>query len=404
MKILMLTPYLPYPPASGGQIRTLNLLKHLSKNHSITLISLYKTEKEKEYASYLQSYCQDIYLCKRPEKPWQLRNILKAVTSAQPFLIVRNYSTEARQKVEELLKKNSYDVIHAETFYIMPHIPKTTTPIFLLEQTIEYEVYQHYVDSLPLFLRPAFWWEIVKLKRTEREYWKRALLVGTVSESDKNKIKKLEPSIEPVIIPNGAGDDMFVSKLEKKDLSHPTLLFVGSFFWLQNTEAAKYLIEKIYPKLVSLLPNFRIVIAGQNAAAKIPTPPSNKHIEIIDVAQDDTKTIENWYKKATLLIAPIFGPGGTRLKILAAMASGLPIITTNTGVSGLELENNTDILIANKADEFIEQIISILKDPKMYETIRKNAYEIAKQKYSWNSISKELEIVYKSIQTDENRN
>lgn len=396
MKILMLTPYLPYPPASGGQIRTLNLLKHLSKNHTITLIALYKTEKEKEYASFLKSYCKEIYLCKRPEKPWQLNNILKSVTSSQPFLIVRNYSQEAHAKVQQLLKENEYDVIHAETFYIMPHIPKTKTPIFLLEQTIEYEVYQHWVDSLPFFVRPAILFEIFKLKMKEREYWRRALLVGTVSESDKQKIQKLEPGIEPVVIPNGAGDDMFVDSLEPKDLNKPTLLFVGSFFWLQNTEAAKYLLDKIYPKLIKLLPDIKIVIAGQNAAQKLPTI-QNEHIQIVDVAQDDTHTIESWYKRATLLIAPIFGPGGTRLKILAAMASGLPIITTNTGVSGLDLENEKDILIANTSQEFIEKITTILKNRDLYESIRKNAHRIAKAKYSWSSIAKELEIVYRSV-------
>jgi glycosyltransferase involved in cell wall biosynthesis len=331
----MLTPYLPYPPASGGQIRTLNLLKHLSKNHTITLIALYKTEKEKEYASFLKSYCKEIYLCKRPEKPWTVKNVVKTILSTQPFVIVRNYSTEAKRKVEDLLQSNTYDVIHAETFYIMPHIPETNTPVFLLEQTIEYEVYQHFVDSLPFLLRPLFLPEILKHKIKEREYWRRAYLVGTVSESDKKKIEKLEPEIKPVVIPNGAGDDMFVDKLVEKDIKNPTLLFVGSFFWLQNTEAAQYLIQKIYPKLIKVLPDIKIVIAGQNAAKKLP-PVQDDHIKIVDVAQDDTHTIESWYKKATLLIAPIFGPGGTRLKILAAMASGLPIITTHTGVSGLD--------------------------------------------------------------------
>src|SRR3989344_7675979 len=97
MKILMLTPYLPYPPASGGQIRTLYLLKYLGKNNDITLVSLYKDEVEKKYESELHTYCKKIYLCKRPQKPWQIRNILKAIFSAQPFLVIRNYSSEAKQ-------------------------------------------------------------------------------------------------------------------------------------------------------------------------------------------------------------------------------------------------------------------------------------------------------------------
>ncbi|MCX6730436.1 MAG: hypothetical protein NTZ55_01165 [Candidatus Roizmanbacteria bacterium] len=148
----MLTPYVPYPPASGGQIRTLNLLKYLSKNNEITLISLYKNDKDKQYIPALKNYCKHIILCKRPEKPWQFKTIWKALTSSDPFLIVRNYSNEAKIAVDTVLKNEVFDVIHAETFYIMPHIKNTTTPIFLVEQTIEYKVYQHFVNSLPFFL------------------------------------------------------------------------------------------------------------------------------------------------------------------------------------------------------------------------------------------------------------
>ena len=171
MKILMLTPYLPYPPASGGQIRTLYLLKYLRENHDVTLVSLYKNENEKKYAEHLRTYCKEIYLCKRAEKPWQFKNIMKAVLTDLPFLIVRNFSHEARFIVNDLLEKNKYDVIHAETFYIMPHIPPTDTPVLLVEQTIEYKVYQHFISRLPFFIRIPLWLDIFKLKYWEKFYW-----------------------------------------------------------------------------------------------------------------------------------------------------------------------------------------------------------------------------------------
>jgi glycosyltransferase involved in cell wall biosynthesis len=396
MKILMLTPYVPYPPASGGQIRTLNLLKYLSINNEITLISLYKNDKDKQYIPALKNYCKHIILCKRPEKPWQFRTIWKALTSSDPFLIVRNYSSEAKQAVDEVLKNEVFDVIHAETFYIMPHIQDTTTPIFLVEQTIEYKVYQHFVNSLPIFLRPLFMMDIMKLKRAERYYWKKALLVGGVSEADTREIRSLEPSINPVIIPNCAGDEMFVKKLTPKDLKKPTILFIGNFDWLQNTEAVKILAEKIAPIIHAKIPEAKIIVAGQNASKKLPLT-SGSNIEVISLAQDDSDTVLRLYKDSTLFIAPIFGPGGTRLKILAAMASGLPVISSQTGVEGLNLENNKHVLIANTPHEFVEQTIHILKDEKLYEAIRRNSYDLAVKEYSWKHIAGKLEIVYKQI-------
>lgn len=400
MKILMLTPYLPYPPASGGQIRTLNLLKYLSKHNEITLIALYKNEKEKTYAKYLESYCKNIYLCKRAEKPWQIKNIVKSIFSLLPFLIVRNYSSEARTTVENLLKNEYFDVIHAETFYIMPHIPYTNIPVFLLEQTIEYKVYQHYVKSLAFFLRYLFYFDILKLKFWERYYWNRAFLVGTVSESDKKLIQKIEPQIHPVVIPNGAGDELIAYKLTKKDLSNPIALFVGNFAWLQNTEAVNYLCKNILPKLIKIIPNIKIVIAGQRANEKIKCPESN-NIDIVNIDSDDIIMVKKIYGQATIFIAPIFGPGGTRLKILAAMATGIPVVSTKTGVTGLLVKDGYHVSIANSPKDFVNKINDLLTNPLLYENLRSNAYKLVNEIYNWKKISQKLEIVYKRIKKHE---
>ncbi|MCR4276964.1 MAG: hypothetical protein NUV87_02440, partial [Candidatus Roizmanbacteria bacterium] len=176
MKILMVTPYVPYPPSSGGQIRTYNLLKYLSQNNEITLVALYKNDEEKKYESYLKKYCKNIYLCKRPSSPWQFKNIFKTIFSSSPFLVVRNYSDEAKTIINKLLRSEKFDVIHAETFYVMPHIPETKVPTVLVEQTIEYKVYKHFVNSLPFYLRMLVYFDIdiMKLKYWERFYWKKA--------------------------------------------------------------------------------------------------------------------------------------------------------------------------------------------------------------------------------------
>jgi len=401
MKILMLTPYVPYPPSSGGQIRTYNLLKYLSKKHEITLVALYKKSSEKKYYEHLKRYCKNIYLCRRPRKPWQFDIIAKTAFSFLPFLIVRNFSSEAKKVVADLLKTNKFDVIHAETFYIMPHIPKTNIPILLVEQTIEYEVYRHYINSLFPFIRAIFSVDIMKLKKWERHFWRKATLVATVSKADQKNIKKLEPYIKTVIIPNGAGDEMFVKKLALKNLEKPLILFQGNFYWLQNVEAANFLINKIYPKLLKVLPNVKIIVSGQNAT-KIKSL-RQKNLQVVDIDSDDIDTVKKQYHKASLFIAPIYGPGGTRLKILAAMASGVPIVSTKIGLEGLGIKDNYHALIANDADEFVNKIVFILNNNQKYEQIRKNAYFLAKKNYSWSNIAHKLEIVYKNIKNYEDR-
>lgn len=397
MKILMLTPYLPYPPASGGQIRTLYLLKYLSKFHSVTLVSLYKDESEKKYAKHLKEFCEDIYLCKRPKNPWQISNILNSVFTTLPFLIVRNYSVEAVVTIKKLITTKKFDIIHAETFYIMPHIPKTNVPILLVEQTIEYKVYQHFIKNLPFYLRIPLNVDILKLKLWEKHYWNKANLVATVSKHDKLEIKKIVPEIEPEIIQNGAGDEMFLSSEKKFNKNKSIkLLFMGNFYWLQNVEAANYLINEIYPIINKKIKNVFLQIAGQNISKKLNLK-KQSNIEFIELKASDINSVKNIYKNADLFIAPIFGPGGTRLKILASMASKVPVISTSVGVEGLDVKNETHFLHANTTEEFINQILKITSNVNLYYKIQKNAYIHISENFSWESIAEKLEKVYQKV-------
>lgn len=395
MKILMLAPYVPYPPASGGQIRTFNLLKYLKINHNITLVSLYKNEEEKNYINHLKKFADHIYLCKRPKNPWQIGNIFKSIFSPLPFLIVRNFSSEARNVITKLLKTHEFDVIHAETFYIMPHIPRTDVPVLLVEQTIEYKVYQHFVRSLNTFIRPFFYLDTLKLAYWERHFWKKASLVVAVSEPDEKVIKTLEPTIKTTIIPNGAGDEMIAKTIPSKNLDKATILFQGNFNWLQNVEAANYLVKKIFPLLNNVLPDLKIIISGQNAN-KI-SRLKRDGVIIKDIRANDVAAVKRLFGHATLFIAPIFGPGGTRLKILAAMAAGVPVISTSVGVEGLDVVADKHALIANDENQFVEKISKILTDQQTYQEVQKNAYKLVSENYNWKKITEKLELFYKNL-------
>jgi len=395
----MLTPYLPYPPASGGQIRTYNLLKHLSRSHEVHLVCLYKKPEEKDQAKHLEQFCKKIYLCKRPEKPWQVSTVFKSVFGKLPFLIVRNYSEEAAQTVRSLISKYDFDVIHAETFYIMPHIPETSIPILLVEQTIEYRVYKHFIQSKPWFIHHPLRLDTFKLRYWERYFWRKATLVAAVSEADARAIKMLAPEMEPVVIPNGAGDEMFEHQalFARTDMNDRVkILFLGNFSWLQNKEAADILVKNIYPHLVKLIPHLEIVIAGQNIPKYYASLISDQ-ISIVDLEHANTQAVKDLYAASHMFVAPIYGPGGTRLKILAAMATRIPIITTATGAEGLSLEDNVSYLQAQSTDDFVRQIVRLSHDVELQKNITEHAYQLARKKYSWEAITRDLIAAYHQI-------
>ncbi len=390
----MLTPYLPYPPSSGGQVRSYNLIKNLGRKHKIVLVALIKNEEEEKYVKNLQKYCEKIYVCKRSESPWTPKNILKSIFGRFPFLVVRNFSPEAKNIVHRLLKEEAFDLIHAETFYIMPHIPQTTIPILLVEQTIEYMVYQHFADNLKYsFLKPLFYFDIVKLKYWETAFWQKADLVGAMSETDKKKMIGQLGDLKVEIIPNAAGEDLADIYQDDKNTDHPTFLYQGNFFWLQNIEAATLLATKIFPQLKREIPNSICLIAGQKAHQKIGAL-QKFGVKIVDIPPSDTQTVKDMYKKATIFLAPIKGPGGTRLKILGAMAAGVPVISSPTGVSGLKIIDGQHVLIARQTDDFISLSKKILENKTLYANIRHNAKRLVEEEYNWAKIAEKLENIY----------
>lgn len=399
MKILMLTPYLPYPPSSGGQVRSFNLIKNLSINNEVTLVSLVKTSEQKELSKELKKYCKEIYPCKRSQSPWTFRNIFSSVFGFYPFLVVRNYSIEARYTIAKLLKENKYDLIHAETFYIMPHIPKTDLPILLVEQTIEYQVYHHFVKSLSgikSILKPFMFFDIWKLKMWEEYYWKKADMVATVSRSDKDKMLSMLPELDITVVPNGAGEDLMNIYDENKNSDKKIFLYQGNFSWLQNIEAAQILAKNIFPRIKAMIPDAVCYIAGQNANKKI-LDLTQKDIKIIDIDTNDIETVVNIYREASVFLAPIEGPGGTRLKVLGAMAAGIPVISSNVGVEGLHAENLENVLIAKDEDEYAILSKKLLDDKKFYDKIRSNARKLIEEKYSYKSLAELLEEKYRLI-------
>lgn len=398
MKILMLTPYLPYPPSSGGQVRSYNLIKNLAEKHEITLFSLIKTDGEKKYVPELEKFCRRVEIFKRPEKPWTASNILKTGFGPYPFLVVRNSSPAEKARLSEKLQAEKFDLIHAECFYVMPHLPKTNIPILLVDQTIEYQVYQHFADTFKFWpAKPLLYIDVAKLKFWETRFWRKATKVVAVSEADKEKMLSLVPTLAVEIVPNGVGEDLMnLWEKEKTIPEKPIVFFQGNFLWLQNTEAAKILAYEIFPKIRKEIPKASCRIVGQGAKEKIGNLSGNG-VEIYDLETSDIEGVKKAYREATVFLSPLAGPGGTRLKILGAMAAGVPVVTTSTGIEGIGAEDGHEVLIRDTAEEIAEATTRLLKEEALYRKLIVSARRLVEDKYSWQRISQILDRIYEEV-------
>jgi len=396
MRILMLTPYLPFPPSSGGQIRSYNLIKYLSKKHEITLYSLIKDEKERKYIKELKKYCKKVRVFRRSKNPWTLRNILRTGFGPYPFLVIRNLVNKERDALVEELKNEQYDLIHAETFYVMPHIPQTSVPILLVDQTIEYLVYQHYVSKqVKSVLRPLLSIDVAKLKHSEKKFWSMANKVVAVSKADKRDMLKLNPDLDVGVVPNGVNLDFFRVKKSWND-KEPKVLFVANFKWLQNVEAAEILLNKVFPLVSKAYPAAKLWIVGQYIPDSLKNEQKD-NIIVDSLDEADESGIKNAWYEASVFVSPLRGPGGTRLKHLASMATRLPLITTKVGAQGLSVKDGEHIIVRNSPKALAEATVLILKSPTLAKRLTGNARKLVEEKYSWQTMAKTLDKIYFSI-------
>ncbi|MEK9147244.1 MAG: glycosyltransferase family 4 protein [Patescibacteria group bacterium] len=393
MKILMITPYLPYPLVSGGQIRTYNLLKNLAKKHQITLASFIRDTTEESYLKELKLYCQKVIVFKR-RKAWSPINILLSALTPFPFLVCIYFDVLVRLRIKAELAKENYDLIHAETFYVMPNIPQTKIPIFLVEQVIEYLVYQRFVKGLPkwlFFLKPALMVDVFKIKWWERYYWKRAKRLAAMSREDRDFIRNLAPKLQVDVVANGVDIEYF-AKTKKQKPTSPTVLFVGQFKWLPNRDATKFLVEEIWPKIKSQIINAKLWIVGRN-------PPD----DILNYRSDDIRVdggvedIRLAYGSASVLLAPIRNGRGTKYKILEAMATQTPIVGTKLAIEGINIQAGVHALVSQTAEDLASQTVKVLTSPAFGQKLATAAYQLVAREYNWQRISEKLGQVYQEV-------
>ncbi len=400
MKILMLVPFLPNTSMSGGQTRWYNIIKGLSKEHEITLFSLIKDESEKKFIPELQKYCKKVRVFNRPKSPWTVRNILLTAFSYYPLLVIRNFSLKERRAVVAELKKEKYDLIHAETFYVMPHVPSNIpqVPSVLVEQTIEYMVYKHYVDhEVPWFLKPIYLLDILKLRYWELYFWKKANRLVAVSDEDREVMRKLIPDIQVDVIPNGV-DAAYFEKYPVKRKSPPRVLYgAANFNWLQNVEAVNILLEEVWPEIVTKVKDAYLWIVGRNIPESIYTKAKTlDRVEFTESIPD----VRDALKSASIMVVPVEGPGGTRLKVLEAMASGLPVVSTSTGVAGLGIDEGTHAIVSQSSEGMAREVEALLKNSSRAKKVGEAGKKFVEKYFDWSVIVGIHNKIYKELVHD----
>ena len=312
-----------------------------------------------------------------------------------PFPAALYYDPAAKEKVREITRASKFDIIQYESFYTTIFMDETLTiPQIVGTENIEWHIYKQYLEQQPGIVQPFLVGEINRIKTFEENKWRQADSCIAVSEENQTIIEKVT-SKKCETIPNGVDLDVFKFKKPVFSKGELRFLFVGSMQYIQNKDAAQWLVSAIWPRIREVLKKYN----KQGVLSVV--GPGTDQLSVMDETIEclgEVDDIVDIYNKHDILIAPLRAGSGTKFKVLESAAVGNIVITTEVGMEGLDgFTNYEELLLANNPDEFAQAVDFVITHPEKATTITKNARDAVHKHHSWETVGKKLLTYYETV-------
>jgi len=372
-------------PVSGADLRNWQNASALSQFCRVTVASLRDLQQQP------------------PVQGIEIVSLSQAGEKRTPSLAKRTTLIDVRiseshlAQLLRLVNRQRPDLILVEGIQLYPllkHLRQHTSSLILDMHNIESDLIAHIPTRFSF--RHLFGSNASRLRRREQEAAKLVDRIWVCSQEDRDRLEKITHKQGPAgidIIPNGiprrAGPDRLPSVAGQKR-GHPVLLFVGHLSYPPNKDAIKRLVRRIFPRVKGAFPDAKLIVAGRYPSDEIALLAQQPDIELI-ANPDDLAPI---YARAHLSVVPLSCGGGTRIKILEAMAFGVPVIATTVAAEGQNFIHETEILVAETDDEIVESVCALTLDPVRYESQRSNAFSVVHRRFGRGPIN---EAVYQAL-------
>lgn len=384
-KILLLTPYYPCPAHDGGKVRIFNLIKALSKDNDIVLLSYVESPAVPErYNVYLEQYCTRIYTVVRDES----KRLLDANIPRSPTFY---YTPEMVHMLEKAVEESKPNIVQIEFLIMTQYVNHIKNlPVIYTEHdmsSIDFEQSFHDRD-MPEKLRFAAWVELVKYQKQILGKFSGIVLL---TERDKHQLEQFSPGLRTAVVPTGV-DIHYYSPSAEKRVKNSNIVFVGHFKHYPNVDAVQYFMKDIWRLILEKVADAKFYIVGSGAGEAI-----RKFSATNVVIAEDVEDVRVYLHDAAVFVAPVRLGGGIKGKVLEAMACGVPVVAIPDVCAGFENHPGDDILKASGERDFADQVIRILRNPAEGARLAENARRLVEGKYDWDNIARELSLFYGSF-------
>lgn len=378
MRILFLSRWYPYPPSNGSKLRIYNLLRGLAQKHELTLLSFVDQPDAEPNLNGLQSLCSKIHIV--PWKPFEpgSKQAVFGFFSAKPRSVIDTFSPQMKQCLESLLAENHYDLVIASQVDMAAYSPYFQGVPAIFEELEVGVLYERFYRGHPWQhrLRNGLTW--FKHRRYLSSLLQNFQAGTVVSHREKQYLAQEINNPTPIkIIPNCV--QLADYKNIQEEPQPNTLIFIGAFSYSPNYEAMQWFLRDVWPIVLNQVDKAQLSITGNHGNRPLP---STKNVTLTGFVDD----IRPLVARAWASIVPLQEGGGTRLKILEAMALGTPVIATSKGAEGLDAEPDKHLLIADTPQDFAQAVVKLLNNAELRQELSGNAFELMRTTYDWDLI------------------
>lgn len=394
-RILWTMPYLPWPITSGGKARQYNLLKAMAqRGHEITLLVQSKTRADADVQAALAPWVKELIVLPRRSLK-DPRTLWRAAFSPLPLLTTINgYAPALTRQFEQLLKREHWDVVQIEHSYgLQPFeavLRQRRQPFILVEHNVESELGAATYGKWPWWARPLARYDQWRARRWEQHVMQLASLLVAVTESDARKLSAMT-TCAPHVVSNGADIQGFASV--QPDGHSQRVLFVGNYEYAPNVDAVEWAMEAVWPRIWQLQPQARFVVCGHALPDAWRQRWPDPRVEWRGYV-DHLPTVQS---QSAVFLAPLRFGGGSKLKVLEALAASLPVVSTTEGLSGLGVHAGEQALVADNAEAMAQAVAGLLNEPERAAQMGRKAREYVTAHFDWQACARQLEGAYMAL-------
>jgi len=392
MKVLLLTQVLPFPPDSGPKVKTWNVLKYLAQRHAVTLVSFVRGNQQADVEK-LRPYCHSIYTVPMMRGPLpDGLAMLQSFASRQPWMMVRDDRAAMRALIDRLCAETQFDVAHADQLNMAQYAARVTGARKILDaHNALWLLYKRLAETMRPGPRK---WLLERDWRLLKEYEGRLCreFDGLLAVSEEDAVALREAAgrdLKITVIPIAVDTDELPVTARAPQANH--VLHIGTMYWPPNIDGMQWFIQEAYPHIRAARPDVSLDVVGSRPPQELTAFNGNGHnINVTGYVAE----VQPYLEQCGVFIVPLRAGGGMRVKILEALARGLPLVTTSLGCEGIAVKHGQHVLIADTPKEFAQATLNLLNNRALADELGRNGRALIESTYDYRAACRPLEDLY----------